>query len=227
MIKGARIRRGSERPHPATSCVRRSSAASQSRTRSHALLARVARWSSSTAPLLPALRPLRAGVRTTTGISACVTKASTTDLRLPRALPMARIPMCSRTPSATNSGFREAFFECMTQTVDTSRANCDQIGGSISVMHEKTGLYVNLAAGQLQDNLILSPRILPVPAPTTPARSGQSRPASKRSGTSSARPPSSLSTMTTTVAPTTAATSRTTIRLIPSRRRLAHLRHGR
>ena len=31
-----------------------------------------------------------------------------------------------QTPSTTNSGFREAFFECMTQTVDTSRANCDK-----------------------------------------------------------------------------------------------------
>ncbi|HEX2839677.1 porin [Hyphomicrobium sp.] len=33
-------------------------------------------------------------------------------------------------------------------------AKCSQFGGSISVMHEPTGLYINAAAGELQDDLI-------------------------------------------------------------------------
>lgn len=33
-------------------------------------------------------------------------------------------------------------------------ADCESIGGSISIMHSPTGLYANLAAGQLTDNLI-------------------------------------------------------------------------
>jgi predicted porin len=33
-------------------------------------------------------------------------------------------------------------------------ADCESVGGSISVMHEATGLYANFAAGQLKDNLI-------------------------------------------------------------------------
>jgi hypothetical protein len=39
---------------------------------------------------------------------------------------------------------------------ELSPANCDQIGGSVSVMHVEAGLYTNFAAGQLQDNLINS-----------------------------------------------------------------------
>lgn len=35
-----------------------------------------------------------------------------------------------------------------------SDADCESVGGSISVMHEATGLYANFAAGMLQDNLI-------------------------------------------------------------------------
>ena len=35
-----------------------------------------------------------------------------------------------------------------------SDADCNSIGGSISIMHSPTGLYANFAAGQLQDNLI-------------------------------------------------------------------------
>lgn len=33
-------------------------------------------------------------------------------------------------------------------------AKCTQFGGSVSVMHEPTGIYVNAAAGELQDDLI-------------------------------------------------------------------------
>jgi predicted porin len=33
-------------------------------------------------------------------------------------------------------------------------ADCESVGGSISIMHEATGLYANFAAGQLKDNLI-------------------------------------------------------------------------
>lgn len=35
-------------------------------------------------------------------------------------------------------------------------ADCESVGGSISIMHEATGLYANFAAGQLKDNLIRS-----------------------------------------------------------------------
>jgi predicted porin len=59
------------------------------------------------------------------------------------------------------NNFRDSFFECMSQGVpplpnnnELSPANCDQIGGSVSVMHVESGLYANFAAGQLQDNLI-------------------------------------------------------------------------
>ncbi len=42
--------------------------------------------------------------------------------------------------------------------VDTSirDRDCHQLGGSVSVMHDPTGLYVNLAGGYLQDDLIAS-----------------------------------------------------------------------
>jgi hypothetical protein len=33
-------------------------------------------------------------------------------------------------------------------------ADCKQLGGSISVMHEATGLYANVAAGYMEDELI-------------------------------------------------------------------------
>lgn len=40
------------------------------------------------------------------------------------------------------------------QTDDDEPTDCEQIGGSISVKHEPTGLYTNFAAGWSQDNLI-------------------------------------------------------------------------
>ncbi len=36
----------------------------------------------------------------------------------------------------------------------TKDADCNSIGGSISIMHTETGLYANFAAGQIQDDLI-------------------------------------------------------------------------
>jgi predicted porin len=36
----------------------------------------------------------------------------------------------------------------------TGATDCEQVGGSISIMHEATGLYTNFAAGWSQDNLI-------------------------------------------------------------------------
>ncbi|MGL4395356.1 MAG: porin [Hyphomicrobium sp.] len=50
-------------------------------------------------------------------------------------------------------------FECLAQGAGalasgTSDASCNQIGGSVSVMHVQSGIYVNFGAGQLQDDLI-------------------------------------------------------------------------
>ena len=44
-------------------------------------------------------------------------------------------------------------FECATGSA-IEDAKCNQLGGSISVMHEATGLYVNLGAGYLEDERI-------------------------------------------------------------------------
>ncbi len=53
-----------------------------------------------------------------------------------------------------------AFFECMSTSAANaspggSRASCQQYGGSISIMHEATGLYFNLAGGVHQDDNVL------------------------------------------------------------------------
>ncbi len=49
-------------------------------------------------------------------------------------------------------------FQCLAQgsqiTTGNSDADCNQVGGSISVMHEATGLYANFGAGVLTDDLI-------------------------------------------------------------------------
>jgi predicted porin len=49
-------------------------------------------------------------------------------------------------------------FQCLAQgsqiTSGNADADCNQVGGSTSIMHEATGLYVNVAAGVLTDNLI-------------------------------------------------------------------------
>jgi predicted porin len=46
-------------------------------------------------------------------------------------------------------------FECLSQNRVVDRpASCHQIGGSISVMHVESGLYVNFGAGQKTDDLI-------------------------------------------------------------------------
>ena len=44
-------------------------------------------------------------------------------------------------------------FECLAQgavIIGTSSPDCEQVGGSVSIMHEPTGLYVNLAAGEMK-----------------------------------------------------------------------------
>lgn len=50
-------------------------------------------------------------------------------------------------PQSTTAGF-----QCTSTSVDD--ASCSQLGGSISVMHEATGLYVNFAAGYMEDDFI-------------------------------------------------------------------------
>lgn len=59
----------------------------------------------------------------------------------------------------SNGGARG--FECLAENGAVGAPNpaetdarCHQIGGSISVMHIESGLYVNFAAGQLEDDLI-------------------------------------------------------------------------
>lgn len=45
-------------------------------------------------------------------------------------------------------------FQCVVNDGDESDADCQTVGGSISVMHMKSGLYTNVAAGWLKDNNI-------------------------------------------------------------------------
>ncbi len=52
-------------------------------------------------------------------------------------------------------------FECVGNDLNGATAisglsdtNCEQLGGSLSVMHESSGLYANFAAGYMQDNQI-------------------------------------------------------------------------
>jgi len=47
-------------------------------------------------------------------------------------------------------------FECTASLSAGGVADCNQLGGSISVLHEETGLYANFAAGYLEDNEIKS-----------------------------------------------------------------------
>ncbi|WP_295558521.1 hypothetical protein [uncultured Hyphomicrobium sp.] len=50
-----------------------------------------------------------------------------------------------------------AFFECLgTEVAGQPDARCTQYGGSISVMHEPTGIYVNFAAGSHEDDTVLA-----------------------------------------------------------------------
>ena len=43
---------------------------------------------------------------------------------------------------------------CVSNTIGISDAECNSLGGSVSVMHEPTGLYANFAAGVFTDELI-------------------------------------------------------------------------
>jgi predicted porin len=45
-------------------------------------------------------------------------------------------------------------FQCVGNDTPGSDTDCEQLGGSVSVMHAPTGIYVNFAAGYMQDNLI-------------------------------------------------------------------------
>jgi predicted porin len=61
--------------------------------------------------------------------------------------------------STTEEGNDNAFVECLSTGAgaasnagNSSRADCEHGGGSISVMHEDTGLYFNLAGGWFKDN---------------------------------------------------------------------------
>ena len=56
-----------------------------------------------------------------------------------------------------NGGSSSINFGCPSQDPGAATdTKCSQYGGSISVMHEPTGIYVNFAAGQLEDDLINS-----------------------------------------------------------------------
>lgn len=53
-----------------------------------------------------------------------------------------------------------AFFGCIADKVaGQPDADCEQFGGSISVLHEPTGLYTNFAAGWSKDNTVLQSAI--------------------------------------------------------------------
>ncbi|MGE0022828.1 MAG: hypothetical protein AB7S70_04260 [Hyphomicrobium sp.] len=45
-------------------------------------------------------------------------------------------------------------FQCVGSLAAGGEADCNQLGGSISVMHEPTGLYVNAAGGYMEDEAI-------------------------------------------------------------------------
>lgn len=50
-----------------------------------------------------------------------------------------------------------AFFECVgTDVPGQPDAKCTQYGGSVSVMHEPTGIYLNFSAGAHQDDTVLA-----------------------------------------------------------------------
>jgi predicted porin len=58
---------------------------------------------------------------------------------------------------STDVDSESAFFECTGTDVDGREpAGCSQFGGSASIMHSPTGLYVNVAAGQHQDDNVLA-----------------------------------------------------------------------
>ena len=65
-----------------------------------------------------------------------------------------------------------------------SNANCDQFGGSISVLHTETGLFVNFGAGIKNDRLAKPDGCCGAPEQATSRRSGRCRGASRRSSTS-------------------------------------------
>ncbi len=57
----------------------------------------------------------------------------------------------------TTTDADSAFFECVgTDVPGQPDAKCKQYGGSVSVMHEPTGIYVNFAAGAHEDDTVLS-----------------------------------------------------------------------
>ena len=78
---------------------------------------------------------------------------------------------------------------------DTS---CRQFGGSISVIHEKSGLFVNFGAGQKTDELIEQTARFAGTGVDDGQFSGRRRPVSRRSSTIMARPPCTASITTTT-----------------------------
>lgn len=45
-------------------------------------------------------------------------------------------------------------FQCTGNNSPTSDTDCEQLGGSVSVMHVESGLYVNFGAGYMKDNVI-------------------------------------------------------------------------
>jgi len=54
---------------------------------------------------------------------------------------------------ATNSA-TQVGFQCTATGSLGAKEDCQQVGGSISIMHEATGLYTNFAAGQMTDDQV-------------------------------------------------------------------------
>ncbi len=65
------------------------------------------------------------------------------------------------TNEATNSA-TQVGFQCTATGTLGGEEDCSQVGGSISVMHEATGLYANFAAGQMQDDAVQDAFATPV-----------------------------------------------------------------
>ncbi len=57
------------------------------------------------------------------------------------------------TNEATNSA-TQVGFECASTGTLGDKTDCHQLGGSVSVMHEASGLYANFAAGFMQDDMV-------------------------------------------------------------------------
>jgi len=58
-------------------------------------------------------------------------------------------------------GTGQTGFQCPGAVAGVNDRECSQLGGSLSVMHEATGIYVNFASGYLEDDVILTETTVP------------------------------------------------------------------